>query len=79
MVVGSLTRPVTWPARAWWSRSTSSTRNSTITLWLSAGREEPAANSATVRVWAMATVAPVVLISAKSSVDQAAGIPVAFS
>ena len=48
-----------------------------ITVRLSAGRAAPGANSGTVRVLAIARVAEPVLSSAKSSVDQVAGTPVA--
>ena len=50
-----------------------------MTLWLSAGRAEPGANSGTVRVLAIARVAEAVLSSAKSSVAQLARTPVARS
>jgi hypothetical protein len=50
-----------------------------ITVWLSAGRAAPGLNSGTVRVLPIARVARGVVISAKSSVDQVAGTPVARS
>ena len=50
-----------------------------ITVWLSAGRAAPGANSGTVRVLPIARVAWAVLSSAKSSVYRVACTPVAFS
>jgi hypothetical protein len=64
IVVGSLTNSVPRPARFWCTRSTSSTRNSMMTEWLSAGRAAPGANSGTVRVLPIARVARAVLIAA---------------
>ena len=57
IVVGSLTKSSTKPARFWCTPSTSSTRNSMITVRFSAGRAAPGANSGTVRVLAIARVA----------------------
>ena len=50
-----------------------------ITVWLSAGRAEPGANSATVRVLPIASVPWAVRNSAKSSLPQTACTPVTFS
>src|ERR1700678_3669645 len=57
IVVGSLTKSSTKSARLRCTRSTSSTRNSMMTVLLSAGRAAPEANSGTVRALAMARVA----------------------
>jgi len=79
IVVGSWTKSSTKPARFWCTPSTSSTRNSMITVRLPAGRAAPGANSGTVRVLPIARVAWAVLSSAKSSLYQVARTPVAFS
>ncbi|GAA3120039.1 hypothetical protein GCM10020254_78920 [Streptomyces goshikiensis] len=79
IVVGAWTKSSTKALRFRWTRSTSSTRNSMMTLWLSAGRAAPGANRGTVRVPAMARAAEAVLSSAKSSVARFAATPVARS
>ena len=76
IVVGSLTKSSTRPARFWRTPSTSSTRNSMMTVRLSAGRAAPGANSGTVRALAMARVAEPIVSSAKFSFDQLARTPV---
>jgi hypothetical protein len=79
IVVGSLTKSSTKPASLWCTPSTSSTRNSMMTVLLSAGRAAPGANNGTVRVLAIASVAEPVVSSAKFSFDQVAWVPVARS
>jgi hypothetical protein len=79
IVAGSLTKSSTKPARFWCTPSTSSARNSMITVRLSAGRAAPGANGGTVRVLPIARAAQAVLNSAKSSLDQLTCAPVARS
>ena len=57
IVVGSLTKSSTKPARFRCTPSTSSTRNSMMTVLLSHGQAAPGANSGTVPVLAIAGVA----------------------
>ena len=79
MVVGSLTNSVGDCLIRSYSASTSSTRNSMMAVWLSAGRAEPAPNSATVRLLPSAKVPAGVFNSAKSGVDQWTSVPVTRS
>jgi hypothetical protein len=62
-----------------YSASTSSTRNSVITVRLSAARAEPGPNSGTVRELAIASVNGGKTSSAKTSADQVAVAPVTCS
>ena len=78
MVVGSCTHSLTRLLSRSNSLSTSSTRNSMMTLWLSAGRAE-LLNSCAVWEWPNAIVQDGRCTSARTGAGQMAGTPVTVS